>query len=37
MHRRSEDKGRSAQKFRGRAGKTDKRNTVQPLRGGIRL
>jgi len=37
MHRRSEDKGRSASKFRARASKTSRVNLRETLRGGIRL
>lgn len=37
MHRSSQNKRSSARRFNSRAGKTHKRNTRLPFRGGIRM
>lgn len=37
MHRMNENKRRSSKRFNNRASKTHRINTMQPLRGGIRL
>lgn len=37
MHRRKQNKRKSAKNFRNRAGKTARLNVMEPLRGGIRV